>query len=59
MSTSGLRLSEDVKPLSDFRANISTILKQIKDTKRPILITQSGKAAVVVMDVKEYEKLVN
>lgn len=51
------RLDEDVRPLSEFRANVSTLVQQIRRTKRPLVLTQRGHSAAVVLDVTEYERL--
>ena len=52
-----INLNQDIKPLSEFRANATACLKQVHDTKRPIVITQHGKSSAVLMDVHEYEAL--
>lgn len=51
-------LSRDLKPLSEFRANAAAVVRQVRDTKRPVVLTQRGKGAAVLMDVGEYEALV-
>jgi prevent-host-death family protein len=53
-----LKPSEDVQPLSAFRANAAGFLDQVRTTKRPLVLTQHGKSAAVVLDVDEYEALV-
>ena len=53
-----LRPSQDVQPLSAFRANAAGFLDQVRETKRPLVLTQHGKSAAVVLDVDEYEALV-
>ena len=53
-----LKPSQDVQPLSAFRANAAGLLDQIRATKRPLIITQHGKSAAVILDVDEYEALV-
>ncbi len=53
-----LRLDQDIKPLSEFRANAATLLQQVQDTKRPLVLTQRGHSAAVVIDVGEFERLV-
>ena len=50
-------LDEDVKPLSEFRANVSSCISQARKTKRPLVITHHGKSAAVLLDVSEYELL--
>ncbi len=52
-----INLNQDIKPLSEFRANATACIKQVHDTKRPIVITQHGKSSAVLMDVHEYEVL--
>src|SRR5438046_4352969 len=38
---------EDVKPLSEFRANVSRFIERVRKTKRPIVLTQRGHSAAV------------
>lgn len=56
---SKIDLTKDIQPLSEFRANASTIIEQVKNENRTILITQHGKAAAVLMSVSEYEELID
>ena len=53
-----LKPSKDVQPLSAFRANAAGFLDQVRATKRPLVLTQHGRSAAVVLDVDEYEALV-
>lgn len=50
-------LDRDIKPLSEFRSNAAGCIQQIHESRRPLLITQNGKGAVVLLDVSEYESL--
>ncbi len=50
-----LRVNEDIRPMSEFRTGIASFLKQIHDTKRPLIITQHGKGVAVLLDAGEYE----
>jgi antitoxin YefM len=50
-----LRVDEDIRPMSEFRTGIASFLKQIHDTKRPLIITQHGKGVAVLLDAGEYE----
>ena len=54
---SKVRFSEDVKPVSEFRANTAAVLNQVQSTGRPILLTQHGRGAAVLLDVAAYESL--
>ena len=51
-------LDQDIKPLSEFRANAAAFIKQVQITKRPLVITTHGKSAAVLLDVAEYEALI-
>ena len=53
-----IKLVLDIKPLSEFRANATACLKQVHETRRPMIITQHGKSSAVLLDVHEYEQLV-
>jgi prevent-host-death family protein len=44
-------------PLSEFLTGANEILKNIKRRKSPMLITQDGKPAAYLMDVKSYDRL--
>lgn len=52
-----LKFDQDIKPLSEVRNNMATFIKQVHETKRPLIITQRGKSAAVLLDVHEYERM--
>lgn len=52
-------LDEDIRPLSEFRANAAAMLDRVRSTKRPLVLTQRGHSAAVVVDVAEYERLID
>jgi prevent-host-death family protein len=52
-----LRVDQDIRPLSEFRAGVATFFKQIQETKRPLVITQHGKGVGVLLGVQEYEEM--
>lgn len=54
-----IQLDKDVKPLSEFRSKVAKYLEHVHNTKRPLLITQNGKSSAVLMDVVEYENIIN
>jgi prevent-host-death family protein len=54
---SRLLLAEDVKPLSEFRSGVASCIRQVRKTKRPVVITHHGKSAAVLLDVAHYETL--
>ncbi|EQA6578268.1 type II toxin-antitoxin system Phd/YefM family antitoxin, partial [Vibrio cholerae] len=38
-------------------AGVASFIKQINETRRPLVITQRGKGVAVVLDVAEYEAM--
>jgi prevent-host-death family protein len=43
--------------LSEFRSGAASFIRQINETRRPIVITQRGKGVAVILDVAEYEAM--
>ncbi|MCK5369817.1 MAG: type II toxin-antitoxin system Phd/YefM family antitoxin [Cyclobacteriaceae bacterium] len=54
-----IHLEQDIQPLSTFRSKISYYLKKVKKTKRPLIITQNGKSSAILLDVKEYQSMID
>lgn len=54
---SRIHFDKDIQPLSEFRAGVASYIKQINETRRPLVITQHGKGVAVVLDVAEYEAM--
>ena len=52
-----VRVDEDIRPLSEFRAGVATFVKQIHETRRPMVLTQRGRGVAVLVDVQEYERM--
>ena len=52
-----LKFDQDIKPISEVRTGIANIIKQVHDTKRPVVITQHGKSVAVLLDAYEYEAI--
>ncbi len=46
----------NILPVSDFRQNAAEILKKLRDNREPVIITQRGRAAAVMISVEAYEK---
>ena len=51
-----ISLANDIEPLSEFRKKSADFVKRLKKEKQPIVLTQHGKSAAVLMDVSEYER---
>ena len=54
-----IALDADIHPVSDLRSNFSSLIDQVHNTKRPIVITQHGRSAAVLLDVSEYERMID
>jgi antitoxin YefM len=52
-----LHFDQDIQPLSSFRASAASYIRQINETRRPLVITQRGKGVAVLIDVSEYEAM--
>jgi prevent-host-death family protein len=51
------RPSEDIVPFSECRNNLSMYIGRVRETHRPVLITQNGRAASYLVDVKFMDDL--
>lgn len=51
-----MKLSEDIFPVTDFRAKAAELIQKIRQTRRPLILTQRGRSAAVVEDIQEYER---
>jgi prevent-host-death family protein len=53
-----MRIATDIKPVSDFRANAAGMIEQVKTSGRPLVLTQRGESAAVLLDVAVYQELI-
>ncbi|MEM1041661.1 MAG: type II toxin-antitoxin system Phd/YefM family antitoxin [Bacteroidota bacterium] len=51
--------TQDIRSLSDFRANAASLIKHVRQTRRPLVLTQHGQGTAVVLDAHEYERLID
>ena len=51
--------AEDIVPLSSFRADMTRLMSQTRQTHRPIVVTQNGRASNVFLDVGDYQRLID
>lgn len=57
MSFNSINLADDICPVSEFRADINSVLQKTKSTHRPIVLTQHGKSTAILMDINDYQNL--
>ena len=52
-----LRVSENIVPVSDFKAQAADWLRRLVESSEPVVITQNGKAAGVLLSPAAYDEL--
>lgn len=52
-------ITKDIQSLTTFRRRSGDFMKQIKKTKRPVVLTVKGKAAAIVQDAEAYQRLLD
>lgn len=54
-----IRPSRDIQPVTEFRANAAQIIEQVQATGEPVILTQHGRSAAVLIDVESYEAMID
>ncbi|MEO7145269.1 MAG: type II toxin-antitoxin system Phd/YefM family antitoxin [Bryobacteraceae bacterium] len=54
-----VNLSRDIHPLTNFKRNTSGFMNRMKKTRRPVILTVNGKAALVVQDAGSYQHILD
>jgi prevent-host-death family protein len=54
-----LDITKDIHSLTTFRRKSGEFLKQLKKSKRPVVLTVNGKAEAVVQDAESYQRLLD
>ena len=52
-----LKIDQDIRSLSEVRNTMAAFIKQVHDTKRPVIITQHGKGVAVLLSANEFEAM--
>ena len=47
----------NIRPLTDFRNNMKDYIKELNANKKPIILTQHGKSAAVLLDAEKYQEI--
>jgi len=50
---------EDVNSLSHFKQNPSEAIEQLEKSGKPLVLTEEGKAKIVVQDAKSYQQFLD
>lgn len=46
----------EIVPISDLRRQAAELLDRIRDSREPVVVTQRGRAAAVLLSVEEHER---
>ena len=52
-----LDIANDIQSLSHFKRNTAQVMKRMKKSGNPVVLTVNGKAEVVVQDAAAYQRL--
>ena len=52
-----LQVRRDIVPIGDLKVHAASLLKQAREARRPIVITQHGRPAGVLLSPGEYDRL--
>jgi prevent-host-death family protein len=52
-----INIVDGIRSITDLKRNTNQILKQIHETKQPVVLTVNGKAEAVLMGAREYEHI--
>lgn len=50
-------LSQDIKPISYFKAHAADVIRKLNEQHGTMIITQHGEAKAVIQDITEYERI--
>jgi len=45
-----------IVPISDFRQGAAALLKKVRESRDPVVVTQRGRPAAVLLSVEEFER---
>jgi prevent-host-death family protein len=50
-------LQKEIRSLTEFKRNTSELVKRMKETGDPLVLTVNGKAELVVQDAEAYQRM--
>lgn len=50
-----LKLTQDMRPVSDLKAHGGELIKQIGDTGRPVILSRHGRPVAVLLPVDDFD----
>jgi prevent-host-death family protein len=58
-TSSMLDISKDIQSLTAFRRNSGRLIKKLRKSKRPLVLTVRGRAQAVVQDAEAYQRFLD
>ena len=52
-----MKYSTAVRPISYLKTHASEVIRDIVETREPMIVTHNGEAKVVVQDIRTYERM--
>ncbi|MCA9647918.1 MAG: type II toxin-antitoxin system Phd/YefM family antitoxin [Polyangiaceae bacterium] len=52
-----LQVAEDILPIGELKAHLSEQIRALRGRRRPLVVTQNGKAAAVLLSPEEFDRL--
>jgi prevent-host-death family protein len=56
-SASSLQIAEDIVPIGELKAHLSEKIRDLRGRGRPLVVTQNGKAAAVLLAPEAFDRL--
>ena len=54
-----MSIDEDIRPITYLKSRAADLLRQVNETRRPVIITQNGEPKAVLQDTQSYESMRN
>ena len=51
-----MKYSTQIKPISYLKANAAEVIRDLSETRAPLVITQNGEAKAIIQDLASYEQ---
>jgi len=52
-----MKTAEDIRPVTELKTHAARLLRMVGETRRPVVITQSGEPKGVLMDFESFQEL--
>ncbi len=54
-----MSIENDIRPITYLKSRAADLLRQVNETRRPVIITQNGEPRAVLQDPQSYEDMRN